>query len=142
MTRMRGCWSSPLHLTPPIPDPTPQKTLQGSAPPPELIKTTPTGYLRPSRLTCHRFSLLPSQGSPGSCFALLCSVYSNLVLLIQFDLDYCIGRGYPITRDPELIRGYHQTAALRAPRPQRRHFLPLPMPPQGIRASGTFPTQG
>lgn len=68
--------------TPPIPDPTLQKALQESAPPLELLKTTPTGYLG--------ISLLSFRESPRSCFALL-----NLILLIQFNVAYCIGGGTP-----------------------------------------------
>lgn len=62
--------------TPPIPDPTLQKALQESAPPLELLKTTPTGYLRPSLVD------LPRDFSPvfqGVTQELLCSVKSDLI---------------------------------------------------------------
>lgn len=52
---------------------TPQKTRQGSAPLLELLKTTPTGHLRPGHQTCHVIPFLPFQESPRS--ALLCSDY-------------------------------------------------------------------
>lgn len=40
-------WNLCSGLTTPIPDPAPQKARQGSAPPQELLKTTPIRYLRP-----------------------------------------------------------------------------------------------
>lgn len=55
--------SSASAPTPPIPDPAPQRD-QRSAPPPELLKTTPTGYLRPGH------QLLPFWVSPRSYIVL------------------------------------------------------------------------
>lgn len=46
-------------LTTPILDPAPQKAGQGSAPPQELLKTTPIGYLRPRCQPCPVIPLLP-----------------------------------------------------------------------------------
>lgn len=46
-----------------------------------LLKTMPTGYIRPSAHICHAIPLPPSGGSPRS--ALFCSL--NLNLLISFD---------------------------------------------------------
>lgn len=65
--------------TPPISHPPPKKVHQGSAPPLEFLKTTPTGLLRPG----HMISLLLE------CHlgvVLLCLL--NLILLIWFDLVY------------------------------------------------------
>lgn len=74
--------------TPPTQDTASQKTCQGSASPLELLKTTPTGYLRPGCKICHVISLLPFWESPGGCFALV--VKSDLI-----NLAYCISEGIP-----------------------------------------------
>lgn len=49
-----------------------QKACQVVAPPPEVLRTTSTGYLRSSPCTCHMISILPPQTVIQE---LLCSVY-------------------------------------------------------------------
>lgn len=86
---------------PPIPDATPQKACQGSAPPLELLKTTHTGCLRPGHQTCHVISLPSSRVTweLHRC-ALLCVL--NLFLFIGFVLAYCIMGGYTVIGSPIL----------------------------------------
>lgn len=63
----------------PIPNPSPsQKTCQEVAPPQEMLKIMPTGYLRPSPWTCHVMSLY---------FLPLRICLLSLVLLMWFHLD-------------------------------------------------------
>lgn len=61
-----------------------QKAHQGAAPPPEMLKTMPAGYLRPGLCTHDLSPVFFSYDSPGSCFVLF--IKPGLINSVWFGL--------------------------------------------------------